>query len=154
MSLEGLYMTHSDAAFSTVHDYQGGAVALASRIGMSAQILSNKVNPNCATNSLTLDDAHKIMALTGDFRMLHALAEELGFVCVSAEDAKAASDLDVVESLSKSMQEFGDVGKAVFDALADGKVELKEVKKVKHEVLEAFAAMSDLVQKLEGMSEK
>ncbi|WP_341772648.1 phage regulatory CII family protein, partial [Burkholderia pseudomallei] len=43
-----------DAAYAVVHDYPGGSESLAPRLGMSAAVLRNKVNPNNATHHLGL----------------------------------------------------------------------------------------------------
>lgn len=73
-------MNTKDAAYLTGHNYPGGAPALAARMGMDARKLSRKLNPN-AIHSLTLDEAEVLMALSGDHRILHAMAAELGYVC-------------------------------------------------------------------------
>jgi hypothetical protein len=53
-------MNITDAAHKTVKDYPGGSEALAVRIGMSAAVLRNKVNPNNTTHHLTLAEASEI----------------------------------------------------------------------------------------------
>lgn len=63
-----------DAAHKTVHAYPGGSESLAPRIAMSAAVLRNKVNPNNSTHHLTLVEASEVMGVTGDYRILHALA--------------------------------------------------------------------------------
>jgi len=82
-------MNICDAAHKTVKDYPGGAEALATRLisvndrgeekPMSGAVLRNKVNPNNATHKLGWEEASDIMSLTGDHRMLVALAAEHGF---------------------------------------------------------------------------
>jgi hypothetical protein len=71
-------MNHLDAFHQTVHSAPGGCESLAPRMGMSAPILRNKANPNCITNKPTLDEADRLMALTGDYSVLHALAQNHG----------------------------------------------------------------------------
>ena len=57
-----------DAAYNTVHDYKGGASALAPRMGIkSPAVLNSKVNPNTDTHHLTLLEASKLMALTTEY---------------------------------------------------------------------------------------
>ncbi|WIA62280.1 hypothetical protein POS15_03380 [Stenotrophomonas sp. BIO128-Bstrain] len=70
-------------------DYPGGAEALATRLitvndkgeekPMSGAVLRNKINPNNTTHRLTLAEANEIMGLTGDHRILVALAAEHGY---------------------------------------------------------------------------
>jgi hypothetical protein len=72
-----------DAAYHTVHDYPGGASALAPRLGKSHATLSHEVRPPANSQAkLGLRDAQRIMALTGDYRILQAQAAELGFFLV------------------------------------------------------------------------
>lgn len=40
-----------DTLYKTVHDFAGGCEAIAQRMGTSAQILRNKVNPNNTSNT-------------------------------------------------------------------------------------------------------
>jgi len=82
-------MNITDAAHKTVKDYPGGAEALATRLitvndkgeekPMSGAVLRNKVNPNNTTHRLTLAEASDVMSLTGDHRILVALAAEHGY---------------------------------------------------------------------------
>lgn len=69
-----------DAAYNTVHDYPGGAEALAPRMGKSAKVLDSKVNRNEFKHHLTLHEAVQIMGLTGDHRMLRAICRHLGYL--------------------------------------------------------------------------
>jgi hypothetical protein len=70
-------MNTKDAAYLTAHHYPGGIPALAVRMGMAARELSRKLNPN--TGSLSLDEATALMAFSGDHRILHAMADEIGY---------------------------------------------------------------------------
>ena len=70
----------ADAAYNTVHDYPGGAEALAPRMGKSAKVLDSKVSRNVSTHHLTLHEAVQIMGLTGDHRMLRAICRHLGYL--------------------------------------------------------------------------
>lgn len=70
-------MNTRDAAFLTGHHYPGGLPALAARMGVDARDLSNKLNPN--TGNIGLDEAVVMMAMSGDHRILHAMASELGY---------------------------------------------------------------------------
>jgi len=70
-------MNTKDAAYLTGHHYPGGIPALAVRMGMDARELSRKLNPN--TGSLGLDEAIVLMVMSGDHRILYAMAGELGY---------------------------------------------------------------------------
>lgn len=146
-------MNAKDAFHQTVHAYQGGCLALAARLGMSATILRNKANPNNETNVVTIDDIDRVMALTEDFSVLHALAETHGFVLTKLEE-QPASDMGVLENVTTIWQRLGDVANEVQKTLEDGRVEQHEVEAVRRAVFKAFRPMMQLIERLDGMSER
>lgn len=143
-----------DAFFNTVHDYPGGAESLAPRMGMSAAILRNKADQTKEHNKPLLVDADKIMGLTGDYRILDALAHNHGFVMVPKNGDAPASDMAVLDLIAGVWKAEGEVGAQVNQTLADGKVEPAEVEKVKLAVYHLDQIMQTLVKRLEGMAEK
>lgn len=147
-----------DAAHATVEE-NGGSRVVASRLiqrdgkPMSDAILRNKVNGNNDTHHLTLVEADRLMAVTNDHRILHALAEKHGHVCVMVDDSVPASDLAVLELVTHVWRANGDVGRAVDDTLADGRVEAHEVVMVRHAIYKVQQAMNAMLIRLEGMAE-
>lgn len=146
-------MNITDAAYSTVHDYPGGSEALAPRLGMSAAVLRNKVNPNNDTHHLTLAEASKLIGITGTASILHALAAQHGYVATAVEADAVVSDLAVLELVTQVWRRNGDVGAAVDETLADGRVELREIARVKEAIYRVQAAMQSMLDRLEGMAE-
>ena len=146
-------MTPIDAAHATVHDYPGGSESLAPRIGMRSNILRNKVNHNNETNHLTLSEASKLMALTGDRRILDALAAEQDCVVVPATCNVVVSDMAVLELVAKVWMHNGDVGRAVNDALADGRITKLELEDIKQSIYRVEQAMHTMLSRITGMAE-
>lgn len=134
-------MNVQDAAYITGHDYPGGSVALAPRMGMSSSILSNKLNPNISTHHLTLAEAMRLMALTGDHRMLVAMASELGYMVKPIE---AAADEGPMHAVTHTIAEFGQLVTAVTDAIDDGKVTLLEQRRIDKELEDLIIQASKL----------
>lgn len=145
--------TAADAFYRTVKDAPGGVEALAVRMGINAQVLRNKANPNITTNHPTLADVEKVMDLTGDYQILHALAMQTGHVVLKHDAEPAPSDMAILEIISEVWAANGEVGTAVFDTLADGRVEAHEVARVKKCVYQLQRALFDLTARLEGMAE-
>ena len=143
-----------DAFFNTVHDYPGGAESLAPRMGMSPAILRNKADQNKEHNKPLLVDADKIMSITGDYRILDALAANHGRVCVEIPADADASDMAVLEVVTKVWQSNGDVGSAVHKTLEDGKVEKHELAKVRTAIYRQQKALNEMLMRLEGMAEQ
>jgi hypothetical protein len=142
-----------DAFHQTVHAAPGGCEALAVRLGMSAAVLRNKANPNSVTNKPMLDDADRVMGLTRDYSVLHALAENHGFVCVAIEKA-GASDTAVLELVTKVWSTNGDVGTEIMKALEDGRITKAELARIHDAIKRTEAALEGVFARLAGMAEK
>lgn len=143
-----------DAFHQTVHAAPGGCEALAVRLGVSAQVLRNKANPNSAYHKPTLEDADRVMGITGDHAVLHALALNHGYVCSLAGGDDNSSDAAVLEMVAKAWKEGGEVGTEVFATLADGVVEPHEIERVEQAVYRAERSLRELVSRLKGMAKK
>ena len=144
----------ADAFCESVLGAAGGVEGLAARLGMNAQVLRNKANPNISTNIPSLSDVDRVMALTADYRVLHALASTHGHVCVQVDESTTSSDLAVLELVTQVWQANGDVGKAVNDTLADGRVEPHEIANVRQAIYRTQKALFEMLTRLEGMAEK
>lgn len=97
---------------------------------MSPAVLRNKVNPNCSTHHLTLAEADELMTVTGDHRILAALAAEQGYTLARIDaQADAAS---VIASQLRATAAQGRLAVILEVALSDGKLSRNEA-----------AAMSD-----------
>lgn len=142
-----------DAFYETVTDYPGGFKSLAPRLGISAQVLRNKADPDCTTNKPLLVEADRIMSYAKDYRILHALAENHGFVCYKMESDQPVGDAALVDLMAGTMKSGGDVGAAVMVAIADGKVERVEVERVAGAIYTQIQALQCLLAGLKDMAE-
>jgi hypothetical protein len=118
-----------DAANATVHDYLGGSESLGPRIGLSAADLRSKLDPGSSTQHLTIAEADRIMELTGDFRMLRALAHQHGFLLVESPDPGASdSDMERLEQAVGLGVASGELRCGAIGALADSRINEKELR--------------------------
>lgn len=145
-------MNYKDAFHRTVHEAPGGCEALAVRLGYTAGLLRNKANPNSTTNVLTMDDASRVMEITQNYDVLHALARQHGFVCTKV-DEQPASDMAVLESVTDIWQCLGQVGTQVHTALADGRIDRREVQSIEKAIYVTFRPMMELLARLNGMAQ-
>ncbi|MDC4783573.1 phage regulatory CII family protein [Acinetobacter baumannii] len=113
-----------DAAYNTVHDFKGGANALASRMGIkSPAVLNSKVNPNTETHHLTLLETTKLMGITGDFRILQALCAEHGKAAIDLPNIpESHRDTCLVDTFLNLGIKKGNVTELFREMLADGRV--------------------------------
>lgn len=125
-----------DAAYNTVHDFPGGASALAPRIGIkSPAVLNSKVNPNTDTHHLTLLEASKMMAITGDYRILQNLNAEHGKIAIDLPTIPECQSMALTELVLSTGIGGGDVQSVFKEMMADGRVtegEAMDMSKVIH----------------------
>lgn len=140
-----------DAAYHTAHSYPGGVPALAQRMAVSQNTLAHKVSLNNATHHLTLREAVTMQEVTGDARILHAMAAALGYTCVSLRLDGKATTLETVMQMAK---EFGDVLASVNEAVHDGCVSINEMQECERQAAELTAALNGVLVTVRGMMPK
>ena len=136
-------MQVEDAAHKTVHNAShGGSTAIAARMGMSSTVLNSKVNPNCDTHHLRLDEALTIMEFTGDHSIIQAMAHRLGGVFCEV-NGEATKDELIMTALSASACQ-GDVMTEMHKALEDGRISCSELDVLSHKIQTAMSALQSL----------
>lgn len=149
-------MSPQDAIHHVVHDFPGGAEALAPRIGRGAQVLRNKVTHDGAagvrrSHEPTLADVSAITRITGDLRVLDALAAEVGAVVLRLPVIEALGDAALLDMVLTANDEYGQACAALRDGLADGEIDRMELERIERETLEAVRAQLELLDRLRGM---
>jgi hypothetical protein len=140
-----------DAAHKTVHAYPGGSESLAPRIGMSPAVLRNKVNPNNTTHHLTLVEADEVMSVTGDHRMLQALAAHHGYA-LQATGVSEGDAASLLQAVLQANAAEGSFDRRLDEALADGRISPRELTELTDLAIAQQAAMTKLIAKLSGLS--
>jgi hypothetical protein len=141
-----------DAAYNTVHDYRGGSESLAPRLGMSAAVLRNKVNPNNSTHHLTLAEADELMAKANDHRILHAMNAKHGFAVVEVGDEAGEGAATLLSAVLHANAAEGSFDARLEEALADGRISPRELSELTDLAIKQQAAMTRLVAKLAAVS--
>ncbi|HGM6729735.1 TPA: phage regulatory CII family protein [Stenotrophomonas maltophilia] len=144
-------MNVTDAAYDTVHQYPGGSEALAPRMGMSAATLRGKVNPNTDRNLLSLQEADAMMARTGDYRILHALCAEHGFI---AQRVDAPESGTLITALLSAAAAKGDLAELVSKAMADNRITPNEADDISRACQQVMAALVQVSQHAEAAAER
>ncbi|MCI1149006.1 phage regulatory CII family protein [Stenotrophomonas maltophilia] len=144
-------MNVTDAAYDTVHQYPGGSEALAPRMGMSAATLRGKVNPNTDRNLLSLQEADMLMARTGDYRILHALCAEHGFI---AQRVDAPDSGSLITALLAAAAAKGDLAELISEAMADNRITPNEADAITRACQQVMAALVQVSQHAEAAAER
>lgn len=154
---ESMTMNVIDAAYDTVHEYPGGAGPLASRLtrlnkdgeraSMSEAVLNSKVNPNTSSHHLTLAEADRIMGITGDYRILHALAYTHGFVALRIEAPQAGS---VTGAMFAAVAAKGNLAERIAKAMADNHITNNESEEISRAVMQVIAAVAEISERAQA----
>lgn len=141
-------MSMSDAAYKVVHDAPGGVHALAARMGVSANTLTHKVNPNNTTHHLHPQELLDIQLFSGNHYVLHAMAHALGYTCTRATPDQ--SEGDPIEASMHMTMAWCELVRAFADAVLKGKqsVSRNEMRRVEYHAQEAVAAINHAMSTL------
>ena len=137
-----------DAACNTAHEYPGGTLALATRMGVNPNTLAHKVDPLKTTHLLGLKEALMMQKFSGDKRITHAMCAALGGVFIEMEAGDCGTSLGEV---SKMITEFGHTIVEMQSAASDGVVTENEMARCEKEVAELFAAANGALKSLRSM---
>lgn len=146
-------MNISDACYLTVHDYPGGAASLGPRIGISSQVLINKVNPHQEHHKLSLSESVKLQAITGDLRILDAMASSLGCVCIPTGNLPAVGDMELLDSFMSVVRELGELSAEFQRDWADGRITPKEHDRIKQEAYEVQQSLAALMHRIDVLAD-
>lgn len=148
-------MNALDAAYHTVHEYVGGAAALAARLGIrSAAVLNSKVNPNTSTHHLRLDEAISLMVLTDDYRILQAMNFQLGFISIPIPDKASDTEINVMNHVLDIGHRKGELCATIKDIFEDGIVTTEEARTFRALANRICSGVMALANELDGLSKK
>ena len=142
-------MNIQDAAHRIGHEYPGGAVALAHRMGINPTVFNSKLNPNNTTHHLTLVEAQRMQQLTGRTDILEAMASELGYVVMHRPGTLDGCDIPAITR--RSIIEFGEWMHVVDAALLDSRVTPNEVRAIERELCQLIAQAQKLTACLSSL---
>lgn len=133
--MEEVFGQLPQAVYDTVHGFadrktgKRGPIALAPRLGMLPGTLANKANP-MQDSELTLSEVVSVQLATQDYRILHALAWQLGHATYALPTVEV-SDVELLDQYTAFHVAIGDKARAIRAALADGCTpqELAEVRR-------------------------
>ncbi|WP_027817094.1 phage regulatory CII family protein [Paraburkholderia bannensis] len=146
-------MNVTDTAHAVAHEYKGGCESLAPRMGLSGNILRNKVDPRKDSHKLSLDEAVRMTDLTDDDRILEAWARQRGYTLTKLPDIEGCNDAAIVELMAEAWSTHGLVGKEIVKTLEDGRVEHSEVERVEKCIFTHAQVLFNITARLRGMAE-
>jgi hypothetical protein len=147
MTRRYLDMNQHDALYTVARKYPGGLDALARELGMSVNVLRNKLSPTIASHypsfeevSLIVECCHGAGVLEAHLP-LHALLVRHGMAAFVVPQPEAARQDDLSQTVCRVISEVGAVAEAVSTALLDGVITTAEADLIEHKFQSALSAL-------------
>ncbi|NHZ43283.1 MULTISPECIES: phage regulatory CII family protein [Massilia] len=147
MTRKYLDMNQHDALYSVARRYPGGLEMLAKDIGISANVLRNKLSPTISSHypsfeevSIIVEHCHKA-GVQEAMMPLHALLNRHGMAAFIVPQPEQVGRDDLSQTVCRVMSEVGAVAEAVSEALMDGVVTSAEADLIEREFHAALSAL-------------
>ncbi len=145
--------TLKDVLYEVVHQSGIDARVIAERLGMSYQMLLNAANPNLEDFKFQARHIIGLTLLTKDFRLLDYLEASCGRVAYSLpEIPKEMGEISAL--VTSAVKEFGDVLTEAGKALADGRIDLWEAKRLEKEIMDQVRVVMALLEAVKRQAER
>lgn len=147
------------AIYDTVHGYRDpvtrlrGAVALAPKLGMPPNSLSNRVDPTNAAAKLGVIESVTMQLVANDFQILHAYNAVLGHCAWRLPADSRAGDVEVLDAYAAMHEQSGRMALAIREALADRRITPAEVARIRSHFHAEVRAGLELLARLEALAE-
>lgn len=139
-----------EAFRAVVHDYD--VAKMAAKLGMPAGTLYNKANLNeSSAHKPSLGDAVLVQVISGDTRIVEAIAHTLGGVFVKLPRVQAISDTALLEMVADISIKNGQFHGELKAALEDGKFSRDEHFAIHQRALTYITSILETVSRIEGM---
>lgn len=145
--------TLRDHAYNLARAYQGGAEALALRMGKNPTTLSHELRGQ-GTAKLGLLDAEALTDLSDDNRILEAWNAKRGLIVIRMPLNDGAPAGECMEKLSSTAREFSDLVAEVAKDLGDGRLNDNELARIEREGAEVLAATHALLAAARALNAK
>ena len=160
MTRKYLDMNQHDALYKVARSYPGGIEALAQAMGISVNVLRNKLAPTIASHYPSFEEVSAVVDLchqagVADAHLpLHALLVRHGMAAFVVPTPANIGDDDLSQTVCKVMSQVGAVAEAVSSALMDGKVTAAEADLIEREFQGALSALGEWRARLRLKAEK
>ncbi|MBI3730526.1 MAG: phage regulatory CII family protein [Burkholderiales bacterium] len=142
-------MNQHDALYKVARAYPGGLEALAGRMGVSVNVLRNKLAPGIESHYPSFEELSLIVELchqagVKDAHMpLHALLSRHGMAAFVIPEPDQVSEDDLSQTVCRVMSRVGDVAEAVSTALIDGVITDAEADLIEREFQSALTVLGE-----------
>lgn len=152
-----------DVAKRTVLAYPGSYAGMAAAMGMSPNVLRNKLSRTNDTHHLSLMEAREICEHAAEanvpdaYALLRCFASDFGFQLVVEGHGAGAGDLSIAEQLLRAQRRNHELYLSVLQALDDGVIEAHELADIvekRRAAGQANAEVEELARQFSSSSER
>ncbi len=142
-------MNQHDALYKVARSYPGGIEALATAMGISANVLRNKLAPTIASHYPSFEEVSTIVTFCQQANVadallpLHALLVRHGMAAFVVPQPEQVGSDDLSQTVCRVMSQVGAVAQAVSTALMDGVVSNAEADLIEREFHGALSALGE-----------
>jgi hypothetical protein len=158
MTRRYLEMNQHDALYTVARAYPGGLDALAQKMGISANVLRNKLAPGITSHYPSFEEVSEIVALCQQAGLkdalmpIHAMLARHGMAGFIVPSPEAVATDDLSQTVCQVMAQVGGVANAVSQALLDGVVTTLEADLIEREFQGALTALGEWRAKLRTLA--
>lgn len=139
----------ADAVYNCVHD-NGGPTLLGPRLGLKPHVLSNKANPQQRHNKLSIEESLELQLVTGDHRIIHAEARELGYLLIPLHNPPP-SDVELLTLYAGWQRDTGRTHGAIAAAFEDQAITPPEQAEIERCFFAAASAGLTYIHRMGGL---
>ena len=143
----------AQAIHDTVHQFDGGAMALAPRVGMNPGTLNNKAYPDNVDAQLNLRESIPLQRETRDYRILATYAHLLDHAVIPLGDFSGCSDVELLDLYAGYHVEIGETAGHIRTALASKQISRSHLRTVRREMIEDIQAGLSFLARLEALAD-
>ena len=144
-------MSFIKAGRETVFDPKhGGIRVVCERVGISEGVLRNKVDERNESNHLRLDEAFRIMLELKDYRIMQAMAYELGGTFDLLPDVDVDENEHIVTLLLGATSKHGQVCDVIHQALADVRHRIDGLEKLQKQLI----SLQEVRHRIDGLEKE
>jgi|EP01034_Spumella_vulgaris_P040909 hypothetical protein len=142
-------MNQHDALYTVARGYPGGIEALSQCMGISVNVLRNKLSPTIASHYPSFEEVSAIVELCQKAGVkdallpLHAMLTRHGMAAFVVPLPQQVAQDDLSQTVCRVMSQVGDVAEAVSQSLLDGKITPSEADLIEREFHDALSALGE-----------
>ena len=149
-------MSIKHLAYRLFYESKAGVAGLADFMGMSKQVLINKLNPNSTSHHLNIQELEMSADFIGEeanLLLAGFFAEKAKAVVIQMPDV-ALGDMGLLDGFMEVVKDLGVLTKDFQDSWADGRITKKEFNQLKKDGLDVQAQVSLLLAMIQKLSEE